>query len=132
VSKYTIPNYNTGVVVEIKYIAPTSGDRVQFTLRKDDNNYMFLVSVRYDTKQFILNTKIDGKWGDEDRYSERFNFNSGMEVTIRVEAMPEEYFSVFVNGQKFAKFPYRYKPVTDVVEAGYQSDVKLKSIFVQY
>ncbi|XP_065895924.1 uncharacterized protein [Dysidea avara] len=130
--KYTVPNYNTGVAVEIKYIAPTSGERVQFTLRKDDNNYMFLVAVRYDTKQFIVNTKLDGNWGEEVTYNDRFNFNSNIAIVIRVKAMPENYFLIEVNGNHMAKFQYRHNPVTDVVEAGYQSNVKLESFFVQY
>ena len=46
--------------------------------------------------------------------------------------MPEDYFLVTINGSSFAKFPYRYKAVTDVVEAGYQSNVKLESFLVQY
>jgi len=132
VLKYTIPNYNIGVAVEIKYTAPASGERVQFTLRKDDNNYMILVGVRYDTKEFLLNTKIDGRWGDPKRYNDKFNFSSNIPVVIRVEAAQGDVFIVSVNGEHLADFPFRYRRVTAVEEAGYQSDVKLESFLVQY
>jgi len=129
---YTIPNYNTGVAVEIKYFAPTSNESVQFILRKDEDNYMFVVAIRYGSKEFILNTKLDGHWGSEERYNDKFNFDSNMEVVIRIQAMPADYFSVFVNGQNFAKFPYRYQPVTNVVKGGYLSNVKFATFSVQY
>ena len=47
---FTLPKFNVGVAVEVKYTAPQN-DRVQFVLMRDSENYMINIAARYNTKQ---------------------------------------------------------------------------------
>ncbi|XP_065892799.1 32 kDa beta-galactoside-binding lectin lec-3-like [Dysidea avara] len=129
--KFSLPDFNVGMAVEIKFTSPQS-DKVVFNLHKDDQNYNLNISIKYDSNELNLNTKEGGSWPYDKKVSvgDRYDFRKGVPVTVKVEAK-QGYFDISINGNHLSKFEYR-SPVTDVTGAAFNSDVKLESFSIYF
>ena len=106
-----VVNFDVGNGIKVKYITPNHG-RPTFDLRDDSTgNIVLHVNPRWDTHEFILNSYINGQWGQEEKPT-GFDFTSGVPIKIRVEAK-SDYFNIVVNDQVLHQYNYRL-PVTSV------------------
>ena len=123
--KFPFLDFGVGKAVEVKFTGPQS-DQIQIVLMKDDANYMIYLLIQYQNKKVIINTKEGGVWGTAVDVSDEYTFDSGVPVTIEIDAK-DEYFDVSANNKLLKKFDYRY-PATDVTRVAYYSDVKLEKL----
>lgn len=115
---FNLTDFRYGSGVEVQLTAADT-DKSNLILMKDDNNYMILLSARWDKKILVINTKTDGEFGEKQTI-DNFDHASGTKVKLRIEGH-QRYFAVFVNDSLVSKFPHRL-PFEDIVKTKFYGD----------
>ena len=114
--KIVLDDFRVGSVVEVTYVAPSTG-RVTLNLKDTvGKNTVLHVDARYnwssEVKKLVLNSHKAGEgWGREVR-PDGFDFTPGIHAKVRITA-DEHRFIVHCNELEVGEFKYRH-PVTSV------------------
>ena len=106
-AKIYLPVFKEGMVVEAQFKTTGSMDFV----KKDYQN--IILHVKVDSDRVVMNTKIDGAWGDEEYLHSRGIGADGKLIKIRVEARSTDFFIIINDIENYA-YDHRYHPYTDV------------------
>ena len=108
-------SFTVGQSIEAYYTAPTTG-KITVNLEAADGTVVLHVDYRKlwqgnPESVLVLNTKIGGSWGPEQRVKELFT-TPGTEMAWKICAKDKE-FSIVLNHKEIATYAYR-TPVTSV------------------
>jgi len=127
--------FKVGMKIEVDYVNPTAG-WVVIWLTNNDGNVVLTHSARIEKKALVLNSRIGGKWGSEERPS-GYDFTPGASQTVLLEA-EQDYFIIRVNGADLHHYKYRL-PVTSIHQVlvlfaphGGAATPQLKSVSYKY
>ena len=106
----TLSDFGPGYAVEGTFTAPSAGRVTMNLMDAFEENIIFHVDARYNWNSsyrvLVLNSMTNGEgWGEEKR-SFNFDFTSGIEVTVRVEAN-DLGFTIFCNDQESESYNHR-------------------------
>ena len=101
--------FKIGMKVQVDYVNPTGGWTVIW-LEDFKENVVLSFSARVGQKELILNSKEDGKWGDEEK-PDGYNFTPGVRQSISLEA-EHGHFTIRVNDHDLHHFKYRLPPTS--------------------
>ena len=104
--------------MEAEFTIPESG-KSSILLMKDPNNYMINVVARWDKKILVINTKIEGEFGNQVTI-DNFNHASGGTMIVRIVAHQSSY-AVYVNNDFVNKYAHRV-PMTDIKKAKFYGE----------
>ena len=122
-------DFKVGMAIETVFITPSSG-RVALNLQDAQDNIYLHVNPRWDTHALVLNSRLNGTWGTEERPG-GFDFSSGVPTTIRVEAFAD-HFKILNNGKVLQEYKYRSFDITKIVKATLTGDGTLISLTVGF
>jgi len=71
---------------------------------------LFHVSPRFGEKEIVMNSKIDGAWGKEEKHK-AFPFKSDTIFDIMV-VNEEHSYQIFINGEHYCAFAHIVQPPT--------------------
>ncbi|CAJ0943064.1 unnamed protein product, partial [Mesorhabditis belari] len=87
------------------------GKRIELNLLKGDSELakgqsqaLLHANIRIDEATVVLNSFLDGKWGDEERVANPFK--AGEDFDLRIRCL-DGFFEVRLNGEKVHEFKYR-------------------------
>ena len=107
-----ITEFSVGTVVYLEYTAPTSPGRVALNFTAPNGDIILHVNPRYDQKNIVLNSQLDGRWGPEERPT-GFPITPGVKTCITVTAT-DTAFVICANGSQIGSgYKYR-KPLTEI------------------
>lgn len=128
-----VVDFKVGMSIAVVFTTPDNG-RPTMNLMDDKGNNVLHVNPRWDEKSFVLNSKIGGNWGSEERPG-GFDFREGRKMKIIVKAK-DDHFVVKVDGDEIHKYKYR-APVTDIAKVvwywdGSGKEAKIRKLMVVY
>lgn len=97
-------SFGVGKAVEETFISPADG-RPNLNLVDASGNIVLHMNIRHDYNSFVLNSKINGNWGREERPS-GYDFTTGVRKCIQVKAEANVYV-IYVNGIEFHRYASR-------------------------
>ena len=106
-AKIYLPVFKEGMAVEAQFKATGSMD----FQKKDYRN--IILHVKVDSDRVVMNTKIDGVWGNEEDLNSSGIGSDGKLIKIRVEARPTRFF-ITINDIYNYGYRHRYHLYTDV------------------
>ena len=108
-SQTGVYQFNIGMKIRVEYVNPTAGWSVIWV--GNDKNIALTFSARIDEKDLVLNSRIDGNWGIEERPS-GYDFTPGVSQNVSLEA-EQDYIIIRVNNNDLHHFKYRL-PATSI------------------
>jgi len=112
-----VVKFSIGQAIQAVY-ANSSDGRIGLDLTDTSGNIVFHFNPRFEDKVLVLNSKIDGKWGNEERPT-GYNFDPQKYYTVDFLAT-EAYITISLDGKPFYDYKHRL-PITSVVKASYWS-----------
>ena len=105
--------FREGMAIEVTYLTPDYG-RPTLDLKDSIDNIVLHVNPRWDEGSFVLNTRCDGSWGQEER-PKGFDFSSGVPITLRVEGS-STFLNVYINNRMIHQYRHRM-PMSSICKA---------------
>ena len=99
-----VDKFELGQAAEIAFKAPDRGS-IGINFRATGTDIVFHIAIRYSTKELVLNSRHQSKFGAEIR-PPNFLFAPSYDTTVRVEAK-EGGMYLYCNGRFIACFPHR-------------------------
>lgn len=108
-SQTGIVEFKVGMKVEVDYVNPTAGWAVIW-LQDNKDNVVLTFSARIGAKELILNSRIDGKWGCEEKPS-GYDFTPGASQHVSLESA-NCHFIIRVNNKTLHCYNDRLTPTS--------------------
>ena len=109
-SQTGIYQFNIGMKLGVEYVNPTAGWTIIW-VEDTNENVVLTFSARIGEKALVLNSRINGKWGTEERPS-GYDFTPGVSQNVSLEA-EQDYFIIRVNNNDLHHYKYRL-PATSI------------------
>jgi len=106
---YTVDaTLDVGSRVVVEGTVRGEGGRFSITFQTDNGDYGYYFQPRFDQKDVVCNSKLNGKWGTEDRATSfPFELGSSFQVVVHVE---QDVFRSYVNGTELCRFAHVVDP----------------------
>jgi hypothetical protein len=115
VAEIYTPSFDEGHSVTLRYISPNTGGRILFNFKAGEDIALH-VNPRYQHGVLVLNSKIDGSWGSEEKPS-GFPFGSDEEIYITVTAGSEAFeIRAGVGDEERFAYDYHYRVPVALVD----------------
>uniref|UniRef100_A0A0N5AJH4 Galectin n=1 Tax=Syphacia muris TaxID=451379 RepID=A0A0N5AJH4_9BILA len=122
-----LKGFNVGHQIRIVGVPTEKGGRFAINL-KCGQEYYYHFNVRFDEKEVVRNTTVNGKWQKEERKAEGFPFEVGRYVTIDLIASDIKIVAN-VDGEYHSTFQYRDDPKSiNFLEI--TGDIKLHNVHI--
>ncbi|XP_061700702.1 galectin-3-like isoform X5 [Syngnathoides biaculeatus] len=122
----------TGSVINIKGTIKPNANKVTVDLCTA-RELAFHFNPRFNEngkKAIVRNSRIGGRWGNEERNLPRFPFAAGQPFELRIECA-SDMFKVFVQGSHLLDFRHRLPNVGQIQKVDIYNDVTLSNVSVQ-
>ena len=110
-------NFSIGQAIQAEY-GNSSDGRTRIDLLDAKGDIVLHFTARFDQKALVLNTRINGDWGKEERPS-GYDFSPEKNYTVEFLAT-EDYVSISLDGKPFHDYKHRL-PITSVVKVHYET-----------
>ena len=112
-----VDNFSIGQAIQAGYINSSDG-RIGLNLMDAGDNVVLHFNPRFDQKVLVLNSKINGSWGPEEK-PKGYDFDPQKSYTVDFLAT-EAFISISLDGKHFYDYKNRL-PITSVVKVSYWS-----------
>ncbi|XP_061551915.1 galectin-3b isoform X2 [Phycodurus eques] len=122
----------TGKIISIKGNIKPNANKVTVDLCSG-HDLAFHFNPRFNEngkKAIVRNSKIGGRWGNEERSLPRFPFVAGQPFELRIECA-SDMFKVFVQGSHLLDFHHRLPNVRQIQKLDIYGDVTLSHVSFQ-
>ncbi|XP_061650406.1 galectin-3b isoform X13 [Phyllopteryx taeniolatus] len=122
----------TGNIINIKGNIKPNANKVTVDLCSA-HDLAFHFNPRFNEngkKVIVRNSKIGGRWGNEERSLPRFPFVAGQPFELRIECA-SNMFKVFVQGSHLLDFHHRLTNVSQIQKLAISNDVTLSDVRIQ-
>jgi len=114
-------NFQTGRAIKAAYTNPSDG-RVRIDLINDKGDIVLHFNPRFDQKEVVIATQIDGKWpyqlGEKPQKADGYDFEAKKDVTVTFIAK-DGYIQILLGDKQF--YDYKTKvPVTSITTAKFE------------
>ena len=110
-----IVDFEVGMSIEAEYENPRDNSgSIHLNLKKDSDNYILHFNPRWGPNKLVLNSKEDGKFGQEET-SDGYDYTPGAKVHVKFYAEPE-FLKIYINGKFAHQFNYRGSMTFDSIK----------------